>query len=73
MFIYLLERESPKQALHCAGLNPRNSEIMTWAKIKSRMLNQLGHPCTPRVLYFLTTNLISEKISPFLIEFFNYE
>ena len=45
------ERENPKQALSSAkpdtGLKLMNRGIMTWAKIKSRMLNQLSHPGTP--------------------------
>ena len=34
------------------GLYPRNSEIMTWAKIKSQMLNQLSHPDSPHFRTF---------------------
>ena len=29
------------------GLDLTNYEIMTWADIKSQMLNQLSHPGTP--------------------------
>ena len=29
------------------GLHPKNHEIMTWAEIKSQMLNRLSHPGTP--------------------------
>ena len=41
-----------------AGLDLRNLEIMTWAEIKSQMLNQLSHPGAPIVpcLYFKATN-----------------
>ena len=31
-----------------AGLDPMNREIMTWAKIKSRMLNPLSYLGAPR-------------------------
>ena len=51
------ERGNPKQAPHCqqavqfqhrAGCGVQiNCEIMTWAKIKSQMLNWLSHPGTP--------------------------
>ena len=46
------ERESPKQARHCQcrardGAWSMNCEIMTWAEIKSQMLNQLNHPGSP--------------------------
>ena len=30
------------------GLIPMNHDIMTWAKIKSWMLNQLSHPGIPK-------------------------
>ena len=33
------------------GLEPTNREILTWAEIKSRMLNCLSHPGAPRVLF----------------------
>ena len=35
------------QSLTC-GSNSRNCEIMTWAGIKSRMLNQTSHPGVPQ-------------------------
>ena len=46
------EGDNPKQALCCQrtapwGLNLMNQEIMTWAKIKSQMLNQLSHSGAP--------------------------
>ena len=34
------------------GLEPMNHEIMTWAEMKSRMLNQLSHPGAPICLEF---------------------
>ena len=34
-------------------LEPRNHEIMTWAKIKSQMLNGLSHPGALQVKSFL--------------------
>ena len=43
------EAENLKQAPPCQhqaveGLEPKNCEIMTWAEIKSPMLNWLTHP-----------------------------
>ena len=35
------------------GLNPMKHEIMTWAEIKSRTLNQLSHLGTPSCVIFL--------------------
>ena len=35
-----------------AGLDPTNREIMTWAKIKGQMLNQLSHPGAPLIRSF---------------------
>ena len=40
------------------GLNPTNCEIMTRAKIKSRMLNQLSHPGAPILCIFLNMYLM---------------
>ena len=37
------------------GLKPMNHEIMTWAKIKSRTLNQLSHPGAP--IFILSVSL----------------
>ena len=33
------------------GLDPMNLELMTWAKIKSQMLNQVSHPGAPGLTY----------------------
>ena len=47
------QREGISNWLHAvgteldAGLYPRNCEIMTWAEIKSRVLNWLSHPRAP--------------------------
>ena len=44
------KRQNPKQAPRAAstkpdaGLHPTNCEIMTWAEVKSWMLNWLSHP-----------------------------
>ena len=35
-----------------AGLKLMNREIMTWAKIKSQMLNWQSHPGAPTWLFF---------------------
>ena len=46
------EREDPQQAQHwwhVAGIH--KCEILTWAKIKSQVFNQLGHPGTPGLGY----------------------
>ena len=32
-----------------AGLDPMNHEIMTWAEMKSQILNWLSHPSAPRI------------------------
>ena len=40
------------------GLKPMNHAIMTWAEIKSRMLNRLSHPGTPSGLYFRSIIMI---------------
>ena len=32
-----------------AGLNLTTLKIMTWAKIRSQMLNKLSHPCIPKI------------------------
>ena len=50
------ERENPKQAPCCQhraqrGAQFHNAGIMTWAEIKSQMLNQLNHPGTPTFKY----------------------
>ena len=54
-------RENPKRALFCAvstepcaGLHLTNREIVTWAKIKSQMFNQLSHPGAPACFLFNT-------------------
>ena len=52
------ERENLNQALHCqhrAWLRAwiRNCEIMTWAEIRSQMLNPLSHPGTPVLIVLI--------------------
>ena len=60
------QKENPKQALHwefCnAGLELMNQEIMTWAKTKSQMLNQVSHPgaSMPRDLIHTGMSKMSE-------------
>ena len=34
------------------GLDPMTSEIMTWAKTKSRMLHRLSHAGAPKMCLF---------------------
>ena len=46
------ERESFSRLLteggaQCGGAQSHNPEIMTWAEIKSRLLNQLSHTQAP--------------------------
>ena len=47
------ERERLPSRLHTASTEPDmglqliNHEVMTWAKTKSQMLNQLNHPSAP--------------------------
>ena len=38
------------EGLTQAGLEPMNREILTLAKSKSQMLNQLSHPGTPKIV-----------------------
>ena len=45
-------RESPSAWGLMQGLNPGTHEIMTWAKIKSRILNRLNPPGVPGGKYF---------------------
>ena len=40
----------PAQSL-TQGLEPKNCEIMTWAKIKSQTFNQLSHPWAPQNIF----------------------
>ena len=52
------ERESFSRLLteggaQCGGAQSHNPEIMTWAEIKSRLLNQLSHPSTFQVTTWL--------------------
>ena len=48
------------------GLNPRNCEVMTWAKTKSRRLNRLSHPGASQSLfirfYFWANNMYTSEI-----------
>ena len=62
------ERENPKQAwcYQCRALAggsiPQNCEIMTLAKIKSRRLNHLSHPGSPKLLLlFFNIDTDSER------------
>ena len=53
------ERERILSRLHAqcwtqSGAWSHDHKIMTWAKIKSRTLNQLSHPDTPYVVIFIT-------------------
>ena len=54
-------RDNPKQALYCQGTDPglelTSGEIMTWAEIKSWMLNQLSHPGAPHCPLFLIEDI----------------
>ena len=45
------------------GLKLTNGEIMTWAKIKSQLLNWLGHPGAPKVILTIVIKLYN-KTSP---------
>ena len=52
------ERKKPKQVLRCQcrarqGIKLMNHEIMTWAKIESRMFNWLSHPDAPGLHFLL--------------------
>ena len=63
------ERQNPKQAQGCqsraqCGVQPINHEIMTWAKTKSRMLNQLSHHGTVDPFFFF--NFFLPKYLSFL-------
>ena len=41
------------------GLELTNCEIMTWAKVKSKMLNWLSHPGAPGIVFiYPTKNLV---------------
>ena len=55
------------------GLDPRNQEIMTWAKIKSQTLNQLIHPGAPWPIYFYHWTVfhcmnVPQSVYPFAID-----
>ena len=61
------EREGESQAgFHSVikepdmGLDPMNSKIITWAEIKSWLLNLLSHPGTPEINILKCTFLLSE-------------
>ena len=43
----ILSRLHTVRAEPDAGLEPTNCEIMTWAEIRSQLLNQLSHPGAP--------------------------
>ena len=51
------EAGSALSALHM-GLDPINSEIMTWAESKSGTLNQMNHPDSPNFCTFFFPEII---------------
>ena len=63
------ERERISSKLHEVsaepdmGLELTNREIMTWAEIKSHMLNQLSHPGTPKAVLFQAVFLVMRNYS----------
>ena len=52
------QADSPLSTDPNIGAGSHNSEIMAWAKIKSRMLNQLNHLGTPLLGFFKINVLI---------------
>ena len=62
-------RERGRKRKSHAGLKPMNHEIVTWAEIKSQVLNWLSHPGVPislRVILILIS-LVKKKVKDIFI------